>query len=109
MAGQAGDVIGQNETSLCQGALRSQGMKALTVRRTGRGEAQSVIQDVDGRSGPAERAGGRAQGVLQTQAFLVAPHLMGGGWPDVHEGLAGQRLGGKELGVVQRSPPGRAP
>src|SRR2546426_9768352 len=70
-------------------------MKALTVRRTGRGEAQSVIRDVDGRSGPAERAGGRAQGVVQTQAFLVAPHLMGGGWPDVHEGLAGQRVGGE--------------
>ena len=33
----------------------------------------------------------------------------GGGLPDVDDGLAGQMLGRNQIGVVHRSPPGRAP
>jgi len=50
-----------------------------------------------------------AQGVLQAQAFLMAHHLMRCRLSDVNDSLAGQMLGRNQVGVVHRSPPGRAP
>jgi hypothetical protein len=89
--------------------VRDQGIEAGAMVGRGRGEAQIVINDVDGLVGPAELAGPLAEGVLQSQAFLMAHHLMRGRLPDVNDGLAGQMLGRNQVGVVHRSPPGRAP
>ena len=84
-------------------------MEALAVRRTGRGAAAVVVHDVDGRSGPAQLAGALVESLWQTEALLMVHHLMRGGLPDVNDGLAGQMLGCNQIGVVHRSPPGRAP
>ena len=98
IAGEPGDVVGQDDPDLAQGDAGDQVLEAAPVLGGGPAQAEIDIDDLDVGLPPAEIAGTLAQRILQAQALLVAQDLVRVGLADVDHGLAAQVPGRHEFG-----------
>jgi hypothetical protein len=73
---QPGDLVGEDDAHFAERDARDQVLEAFALRGGGAAAAEIAVDHLDVSLTPAEFAGALAQRILQSQALLVAQHLL---------------------------------
>src|SRR5262249_58112619 len=107
-AGQAGSFEAEDSPGLAQPDLSDQELEPIAVHGGGTGASLVLIDDGDGRPGPAQVLSTLHEVVLPGSAGGMLTNLEQGGLPDVDERLA-VKMVGANLGTAARDDHGGSP